>query len=129
MVTPAPDTPGGPTLMWGGASFAAARRAGRYGLGLLANGGEPACRRHTSPRSREHGHEPGPVLVPDRDTPSVSSLPTMSTSAWHELGEYLLHDARLSRSGIPTTRHPRVSRMPRRRRAACDVDTLTGSTA
>src|SRR6476661_8918620 len=30
-VTPPPHTPGGPTLMWGGASLAAARRAGRHG--------------------------------------------------------------------------------------------------
>ena len=31
--TPPPHTAGGPMLMWGGGSVAAARRAGRYGLG------------------------------------------------------------------------------------------------
>src|SRR5438270_9525279 len=32
-VTPRPQTPGGPMLMWGGGTVAAARRAGKYGLG------------------------------------------------------------------------------------------------
>ena len=35
--TPEPYTEGGPMLMWGGGSVAAARRAGRYGLGMLGN--------------------------------------------------------------------------------------------
>lgn len=33
-VTPRPLTAGGPAMMWGGGSLAAARRAGRYGLGM-----------------------------------------------------------------------------------------------
>jgi hypothetical protein len=37
-------------MSWGGSSLAAARRAGRNGLGLLANGGVPgmqaACEKH-----------------------------------------------------------------------------------
>lgn len=49
VVSPPPRTPGGPVLMWGGASLAAARRAGRYGLGLLANG-STSCTRRNSPR-------------------------------------------------------------------------------
>src|SRR5262249_48634659 len=40
-VTPRPQTAGGPGLMWGGGTVAAARRAGRYGLGLLANASVP----------------------------------------------------------------------------------------
>ena len=36
-VTPRPFTDGGPSLMWGGGSVAAARRAGRYGMGMLGN--------------------------------------------------------------------------------------------
>src|SRR5271167_75061 len=36
-VTPRPLTAGGPGLMWGGGTVAAARRAGRYGLGMLGN--------------------------------------------------------------------------------------------
>ena len=40
-VTPAPVTPGGPTVMWGGGSPAAAKRAGRFGLDFIAQGGGP----------------------------------------------------------------------------------------
>ena len=95
VVTPPPHTPGGPTLMWGGASLAAARRAGRYGLGLLANGGEAGMREAYESASREHGHQPGPVLVPDRDTPTVVFVADDVDRAWDEIGEHLLHDARM----------------------------------
>ena len=40
-VTPQPFSPQGPLMMWGGGSLAAARRAGRYGLGYLAQGDVP----------------------------------------------------------------------------------------
>ncbi len=93
-MTPQPLTPGGPALMWGGASLAAARRAGRYGLGLLANGSVPGMREAYEAACREHGHEPGPVLIPERDTPSVTFVADDVDAAWDELGEYLLHDAR-----------------------------------
>ena len=46
-----------------GASLAAARRAGRYGLGLLANGGEVGMREAYESASLQHGHEPGTMLV------------------------------------------------------------------
>ena len=82
-VTPRPLTPGGPGLMWGGGTVAAARRAGRYGLGMLGNANEPgmreayeaACRkarahagrdvlsrpRHPVGRLRRRRHRPGLV--------------------------------------------------------------------
>ena len=94
MVTPPPHTPGGPTLMWGGASLAAARRAGRNGLGLLANGGGPGMQEAYESASREHGHDPGPLFVPDRDTPSVVFVADDVDRAWDEIGEHLLQDAR-----------------------------------
>jgi alkanesulfonate monooxygenase SsuD/methylene tetrahydromethanopterin reductase-like flavin-dependent oxidoreductase (luciferase family) len=95
VVTPPPHTPGGPTLMWGGASLAAARRAGRYGLGLLANGGEPGMREAYEAAAMEHGRQPGPVLLPDRDTPTVVFVAEDVDRAWDEIGEHLLHDARM----------------------------------
>jgi alkanesulfonate monooxygenase SsuD/methylene tetrahydromethanopterin reductase-like flavin-dependent oxidoreductase (luciferase family) len=93
-VTPSPHTPGGPALMWGGASLAAARRAGRNGLGMLANGSVPGMPEAYEAACREHGHPPGSVLVPERDTPSVIFVADDVDAAWDELGEYLLHDAR-----------------------------------
>ncbi|MDT7791896.1 MAG: hypothetical protein QOD59_1332, partial [Mycobacterium sp.] len=93
-VTPSPQTPGGPSLMWGGASLAAARRAGRNGLGLLANGNVPGMREAYEAACREHGHTPGPVLLPEPDTPVVTFVADDVDAAWEELSEYLLHDAR-----------------------------------
>jgi alkanesulfonate monooxygenase SsuD/methylene tetrahydromethanopterin reductase-like flavin-dependent oxidoreductase (luciferase family) len=92
-VTPPPLTPGGPTLMWGGASVAAARRAGRYGLGLLANGTVAGMQEVYEAASREHGHQPGAILLPGRDTPTVCFVADDVDRAWDELGQYLLHDA------------------------------------
>lgn len=93
-VTPPPHTPGGPPLMWGGASLAAARRAGRYGMALLANGSVPGMREAYENSCRQHGHRPGTALLPDPDTPTVVFVADDVDAAWDELGEYLLHDAR-----------------------------------
>jgi hypothetical protein len=42
---------------------------------------------------REHGHEPGFTVLPDRDTPMVTFVAEDVDRAWDELGPYLLHDA------------------------------------
>jgi alkanesulfonate monooxygenase SsuD/methylene tetrahydromethanopterin reductase-like flavin-dependent oxidoreductase (luciferase family) len=94
-VTPRPHTAGGPTLMWGGASLAAARRAGRNGLGLLANGGGPGMKAAYEAAALAHDHQPGPVLIPDRDTASVVFVADDVDRAWDEIGAHLLHDARM----------------------------------
>ena len=104
MVTPPPHTPGGPTLMWGGASLAAASRAGRYGSGYWPTVVEPGMKEAYESASREHGHEPGPVLVPDRDTPTVVFVADDVDRAWDEIGEHLLHDARMYAEWNPEQR-------------------------
>ena len=81
--------------MWGGASLAAARRAGRNGLGLLANGEEPGMKEAYEAASAAHGHQPGAVLIPDRGTPTVVFVADDVNRAWDEIGEHLLHDARM----------------------------------
>jgi alkanesulfonate monooxygenase SsuD/methylene tetrahydromethanopterin reductase-like flavin-dependent oxidoreductase (luciferase family) len=54
-----PHTAGGPTVMWGGGAVAAARRAGRYGLGMLDNANVAGMQETYEAACREHGHEPG----------------------------------------------------------------------
>jgi alkanesulfonate monooxygenase SsuD/methylene tetrahydromethanopterin reductase-like flavin-dependent oxidoreductase (luciferase family) len=92
-VTPQPRTPGGPMMMWGGASLAAARRAGRNGLGLLANGGVPGMQEAYEEACRQNGHEPGFVLIPQRDAATNCFVADDVDAAWDEIGRYLLHDA------------------------------------
>lgn len=93
LATPRPRTPDGPMLMWGGASLAAARRAGRNGLGLLANGVVLGMREAYEKACRENGHEPGFVLLPDRETVTNCFVAEDVDAAWEEIGDYLLHDA------------------------------------
>ena len=93
-VTPRPQTAGGPGLMWGGGTVAAARRAGRYGLGMLGNANVPGMQEAYEAACLKHGHAPGAIFLPDRDTPSVCFVADDVDQAWSELGEYLLHDAR-----------------------------------
>lgn len=93
-VTPRPFTDGGPSLMWGGGSVAAARRAGRYGMGMLGNANVEGMAQAYAESSRQHGHEPGVIYLPDRDTPSVCFVADDVDKAWQEIGPYLLHDVR-----------------------------------
>jgi alkanesulfonate monooxygenase SsuD/methylene tetrahydromethanopterin reductase-like flavin-dependent oxidoreductase (luciferase family) len=93
-VTPRAHTPGGPMLMWGGGSVAAARRAGRYGLGFLAQSNQAGMQEAYEAACVKHGHQTGFALLPPRDTPSVIFVAEDVDAAWHELGPYLLHDAR-----------------------------------
>jgi alkanesulfonate monooxygenase SsuD/methylene tetrahydromethanopterin reductase-like flavin-dependent oxidoreductase (luciferase family) len=92
-ITPAPHTPGGPMMMWGGGSMAAARRAGRYGLPLLAQTNLPGMREAYEAACREHGNPVGFAVLPARDTPSVMFVADDVDAAWQELGPHLLHDA------------------------------------
>lgn len=93
-VTPHPRTPEGPMMMWGGASVAAARRAGRNGLGLLANGVVPGMKEAYEQACRQNGFEPGFMLLPERDAATNCFVAEDVDAAWDEIGEYLLHDAR-----------------------------------
>ena len=92
-VTPRPRLPEGPMMSWGGASLAAARRAGRNGLGLLANGGVPGMQEAYEKACRDNGFEPGFALIPERDTVANCFVAEDVDAAWDEIGQYLLHDA------------------------------------
>lgn len=92
--TPKPHTAGGPMLMWGGGRVAAARRAGRYGLGMLGNANIDGMHQAYEEACRKHGHQPGPIYLPHRETPSVCFVADDVDHAWDEIGDYLLHDVR-----------------------------------
>lgn len=92
-VTPQPRTTEGPMMSWGGASLAAARRAGRNGLGLLANGGVPGMQEAYETACRENGFEPGFMLIPEKDAATNCFVADDVDAAWDEIGQYLLHDA------------------------------------
>nr|WP_232425158.1 LLM class flavin-dependent oxidoreductase [Pseudofrankia inefficax] len=93
-VTPAPYTPGGPMIAWGGGSVAAARRAGRHGIGFLAQGSDKALQIAYEEAARAAGHEPGMCLLNSPDEPSTVFVAEDLDRAWDELGPYLMHDAR-----------------------------------
>lgn len=91
-VTPAPFTPGGPPIMWGGGSIPAARRAGRYGLGFLAQKGDSFLRDAYEDEARANGREPGLCILSPVDAPGVVFVSDDLDQAWKELGPYLMHD-------------------------------------
>lgn len=95
-VTPAPATPGGPRIMIAGGSTAAAKRAGRHGLGFIAYTDTPALRETFESESRAHGHQPGPAQFPDGRSPTAVFVADDVEAAWNEIGSYLLHDARMA---------------------------------
>ena len=91
-VTPAPVTPGGPAVAWGGGSEAAARRAGRHGIGFLGQSGNPELGRVFDEAARAAGHEPGMCFLPPDDAPTTVFVAEDVDAAWDELGPYLMHD-------------------------------------
>jgi alkanesulfonate monooxygenase SsuD/methylene tetrahydromethanopterin reductase-like flavin-dependent oxidoreductase (luciferase family) len=91
-VTPSPVTAGGPFVAWGGGSTAAARRAGRHGLGFFAQKGDPALGVAYEAAAREAGHEPGMCLLASVDAPTTVFVAEDVDQAWAELGPYLMHD-------------------------------------
>lgn len=91
-VTPAPVTPGGPRIMWGGGSPAAAKRAARFGLDLMAQGGGPEVEECYLAEAKALGREPGFCMVPSTDLATTVFVAENIDAAWDELGPHLLHD-------------------------------------
>ena len=92
-VTPAPVTPGGPTISWGGGSAPAARRAGRHGVDFFAQRGEATLAEIYEAEARANGHEPGWCFLPAADSTTTLFVADDVDRAWDEIGSYLLHDA------------------------------------
>lgn len=92
-VTPAPMTPTGTLLAWGGGSVAAARRAGRNGIGFFAQTSGSNLRDAYRDASREAGHEPGLCILPSPRAPYTVFVAEDIETGWQEIGPSLLVDA------------------------------------
>jgi alkanesulfonate monooxygenase SsuD/methylene tetrahydromethanopterin reductase-like flavin-dependent oxidoreductase (luciferase family) len=93
-VTPRPYTPGGPALMMGGGTSVVARRAARFGMGMMAMGGNPDLERVYHEACEAEGRAPGLFMDPDPGTPMSAFVAKDPDRAWAEWGPHLLHDAR-----------------------------------
>jgi alkanesulfonate monooxygenase SsuD/methylene tetrahydromethanopterin reductase-like flavin-dependent oxidoreductase (luciferase family) len=91
-VTPAPVTPGGPAVAWGGGSLAAARRAGRHGIGFFGQKDDPALKVAYEEAARAAGRDVGMCILPPVDSATTVFVAEDVERAWDELGPYLMHD-------------------------------------
>jgi len=92
-ITPGPFTAGGPMVVWGGSTRKAAARAGRNGLGFIAQSGDPALGPAYEEAARAAGHEPGLCLLPDPGIPASVFVAHDVEDGWREVGDALLADA------------------------------------
>lgn len=92
-VTPAPFTSPRPMLAWGGGSLAAARRAGRHGIGFFAQNDGPGMKAAYEEAARAAGHEPGLCVLPSPAAPFSVFVADDLDTAWDEVGPSLLVDA------------------------------------
>jgi alkanesulfonate monooxygenase SsuD/methylene tetrahydromethanopterin reductase-like flavin-dependent oxidoreductase (luciferase family) len=93
-VLPRPGTPGGPLLLLGGGSRAAVRRAARFGLGMILQGGDPSLAAYYQAECRRHGRAPGLFIDPPAGTVTSAFVAEDPDAAWARFGPHLLHDAR-----------------------------------
>lgn len=93
-VTPKPLTPGGPTLMLGGGTAVAARRAARCGLGFYAQSSELDLATVYQETCASLGVTPGTCMVPPPGIVTSAFVADDVDRGWEEMGRYLLHDAR-----------------------------------
>jgi alkanesulfonate monooxygenase SsuD/methylene tetrahydromethanopterin reductase-like flavin-dependent oxidoreductase (luciferase family) len=92
-LTPPPFSAGGPLVAWGGATKAAARRAGRNGVGFFAQADRPGLQDAYEAAAREAGHEPGMCVLPSNAGPTSVFVNDDVDEGWREVGPALLADA------------------------------------
>lgn len=97
-VTPGCASSERPMMLVAGGSEAAARRAGRYGLGFISQSANPRLQECYEAACRKHGQQPGMVQFPVPGTPTTVFVSDDLERAWDELGPYLLHDAKMAAS-------------------------------
>ena len=95
-VTPPCESANGPMVLIAGGSKAAARRAGRYGLGFVSQTDSPGLKEFYEAQCRAHGYKPGITQFPVPGAPTavfVAENERAVDEAWDVLGPHLLHDA------------------------------------
>jgi alkanesulfonate monooxygenase SsuD/methylene tetrahydromethanopterin reductase-like flavin-dependent oxidoreductase (luciferase family) len=92
-ITPAPFTPGGPLLAYGGATEAAARRAGRLGMLFMAQTHDSTLEAAYREAAHQAGVAPVGCLFPAAGIPLTVFVADDPERAWAEIGDYLLLDA------------------------------------
>ncbi len=97
-VTPAPFSPNGPALMYGGHSAAAARRAARFGLDFFAEGDVAGLEDAYRSAAAEAGTEPGACIIPAAGSVTTLFIAEDLDTAWDRIGPHMLHDAQMYRS-------------------------------
>lgn len=100
-VTPRCGSSSGPMVLIAGGSKAAARRAGRFGLGFVSQIDSPGLKEFYEEQCRAHGHDPGIVQFPVPGLPTAVFVADDVDQAWDELGPHLLHDAVMAASYRP----------------------------
>lgn len=91
-VTPRPYTQPHPFLMYGGGTTAAARRAGRLGLGFAPQFNSPQLRAAYAQAGEEAGHPPGFVMAPGSGPANIFCHENPD-EFWERWGHHLLSDA------------------------------------
>jgi alkanesulfonate monooxygenase SsuD/methylene tetrahydromethanopterin reductase-like flavin-dependent oxidoreductase (luciferase family) len=99
-VTPRPTTPGGPFLLYGGGSPAAARRAARFGLGFFAQAWAPGLEEAYRDECTRLGNEPGMCVLPAPGSATSIFVAEDVDRAWQAIGPFMLHDARMYASWL-----------------------------
>ena len=92
-VTPTPFSEPRPLLAWGGKSKAAARRAGRFGLGFYAQTNTPGLREAFRGAAESSGQKPGFCFLPPPDAPYAVFVNDDVDMGWNDVGQALLNDA------------------------------------
>lgn len=92
-VTPASGQP--ISIAYGGHSPAAAKRAGKFGLNLFANGGEQSLNEVYIEAAKAAGHEPGFAVIPGAGSPTTLYVAEDLDQAWEDYGPYMLYDAKI----------------------------------
>jgi alkanesulfonate monooxygenase SsuD/methylene tetrahydromethanopterin reductase-like flavin-dependent oxidoreductase (luciferase family) len=94
-VSPCPTTPSGPPLFMGGNSEVVARRAARFGLGMIAGGTNPDLERIYREACKEYERVPGLFVNPEPGAITAGFVSEDPDRSWAEIGPYLLHDANM----------------------------------